>query len=64
MPRLATIIKVAGATGSEPSELLEDLSWDIDPARRWRPAARPNAEMTTAHRGRSVWINGGWVRVE
>jgi transcriptional regulator with XRE-family HTH domain len=64
VPRLATIIKVAGAIEVLPVELLEGLSWEIDPARRWLPATRPNPEMTRAPRQQSAWINGGWVRIE
>lgn len=64
MPRLTTIVKLAGAVETEPAELLDGLAWSIDPARRWRRAMRPEREMATTGDGRAIWVNGGWVGVK
>jgi transcriptional regulator with XRE-family HTH domain len=63
MPRLDTLLRVAGAVEAEPWELLEGLAWDLDRGRLWE--ARPGLghyEVVVA--GQSVtWEADGWKKV-
>jgi transcriptional regulator with XRE-family HTH domain len=63
MPRLETVLRLAGAVEAEPGELLEGLAWDLDRGRLWE--ARPGAgsyEVVVAG-GRVTWAVDGWKKV-
>ncbi|HEX4307174.1 MAG TPA: helix-turn-helix transcriptional regulator [Solirubrobacterales bacterium] len=64
MPRLRTIVQLAGGVDAEVVELLDGLAWSIDPARRWRRPVRPDPEMAMAGGRRTARLDGGRVRVE
>lgn len=64
MPRLDTMLRVAGAIEADPRELLEGLAWDLDRGRLWE--ARPPAghyEVTVGGQ-RVTWEAGRWASVE
>ena len=63
MPRLDTVLRVAGGIEAEPWELLEGLSWDLDRGRlRESLSAAGNYEVTVAGQ-RVTWEAGGWKQV-
>jgi transcriptional regulator with XRE-family HTH domain len=41
MPRLDTILRIAGGVEAEPRELLEGLAWDLDRGRLWEARSDP-----------------------
>lgn len=63
MPRLDTILRIAGAVGAEPWELLEGLAWDLDRGRLWEAGPEPGrCEVRVA--GQTVtWEAGAWRKV-
>jgi transcriptional regulator with XRE-family HTH domain len=63
MPRLETVLRLAGAVAAEPAELLEGLAWDLDRGRLWEARADPGRyEVVLA--GRPVtWASGAWKPV-
>jgi transcriptional regulator with XRE-family HTH domain len=63
MPRLDTILRIAGGIEAEPWELLEGLAWDLDRSRLWEARPGPGRyEVVVA--GQSVtWEADGWKKV-
>lgn len=63
MPRLDTLLRIAGAVEAEPWELLEGLAWDLDRGRLWEARSDlGHYEVVVA--GQSVtWEADGWKKV-
>jgi transcriptional regulator with XRE-family HTH domain len=62
MPRLDTLLRVAGGIEAEPWELIEGLGWDLDRSRLWEARPDPGRyEVVVA--GQSVtWEADGWKK--
>jgi transcriptional regulator with XRE-family HTH domain len=63
MPRLDTILRVAGAVGADPRELLEGLAWDLDRGRLWGEVAAPGRYEIVVGGHRVTREAGGWKKV-
>lgn len=64
MPRLDTVLRIAGGVAAEPWELLEGLTWDLDRGRLWGDLPRAGRYEVTVAGQRVTWAAGTWRRVE
>lgn len=64
MPRLDTVLRIAGGIAAEPWELLEGLSWDLDRGRLWEARSPAGHYEVTVSGRRVTWEAGVWRRVE
>ncbi len=64
MPRLTTILRLAGGIDAEAAELLDGLAWSIDPVPPQHRSVGPGVEEAGSGRRRSAWGKGGPVQVE
>jgi transcriptional regulator with XRE-family HTH domain len=60
MPRLDTLLRVAGAVEADPWELLEGLAWDLDPGRLWEARTESGRYEVVLAGRRVTWAAGGW----
>jgi transcriptional regulator with XRE-family HTH domain len=63
MPRLDTLLRVAGGVEAEPWELLEGLAWDLDPGRLWEANTESGCYEVVLAGRRVTWAAGGWTAV-
>jgi transcriptional regulator with XRE-family HTH domain len=63
MPRLDTVLRVAGGIGADPRELLEGLAWDLDRGRLWEARPEPGRYEVTVAGQRVTWEAGSWKKV-
>jgi hypothetical protein len=63
MPRLDTILRIAGGIEAEPWELLEGLVWDLDPGRLWEARPDPGRYEVLVAGQRVTWEADGWKKV-
>jgi transcriptional regulator with XRE-family HTH domain len=63
MPRLDTILRVAGAVEADPDELLEGLAWDLDRGRLWEARPVPGRYEVVVGDQAVTWEVGRWTRV-
>jgi transcriptional regulator with XRE-family HTH domain len=64
MPRLDTVLQIAGGIEADPRELLEGLAWDLDRGRLWEARPVPGHYEVTVGGQRVTWEADGWKRVE
>jgi transcriptional regulator with XRE-family HTH domain len=63
MPRLDTLLRIAGAVEAEPWELLEGLGWDLDRSRLWEARSDPGRYEVVVAGQRVTWEADGWKKV-
>jgi transcriptional regulator with XRE-family HTH domain len=63
MPRLDTLLRIAGGIEAEPWELLEGLAWDLDRGRLWEARSDLGRYEVVVAGQRVTWEAGGWKKV-
>jgi transcriptional regulator with XRE-family HTH domain len=64
MPRLDTILRIAGGIEADPREILEGLAWDLDHGRLWEARPVPGRYEVVVGGQRVTWEAGGWKKVD
>lgn len=64
MPRLDTILRIAGGIDADPRELVEGLAWDLDRGRLWDAIPAPGGYEVTVGGQRVTWEAGEWARAD
>jgi transcriptional regulator with XRE-family HTH domain len=63
MPRLDTILQIAGGIDADPRELVEGLTWDLDRGRLWEARPVSGHHEVTVGGQRVTWEAGTRKRV-